>query len=55
VSLRSTTSYSKFCPQILYRIAKVFPPPNMELDSKGKGVYSFAPGVYTYPFDFKVR
>jgi hypothetical protein len=32
----------------------VFPPPNMELDPRGKGVYALAPGMYTYPFDFKV-
>ena len=40
--------------QILYKVARVFPPPQMEVDPRGKASFLLQIGVYEYPFEFKV-
>jgi hypothetical protein len=40
--------------QILYKVARVFPPPQMVVDPRAKAAFVLQIGVYEYPFEFKV-
>lgn len=40
--------------QILYKVATVFPTPAVVQTGPAAASYTFAPGSYEYPFQFKV-
>jgi hypothetical protein len=39
----------------MYKVIRVWPPPNVNVDPRGKASFAISPGVYEYPFEFKVR
>lgn len=41
--------------QLLYKVEDVFPTPGVFQRSAGPSSYTFAPGDYEFPFQFKVR
>jgi hypothetical protein len=41
--------------QLMYKIVRVWPPPNVHVDPRGKANFVISPGLYEYPFEFKVR
>lgn len=41
--------------QILYQVKAVFPSPDIAQHSSPNAAFTLAPGVYEYPFEFKVR
>ena len=38
----------------MYKVIRVWPPPNVNVDPRGKASFSISPGLYEYPFEFKV-
>jgi hypothetical protein len=38
----------------MYKVMRVWPPPNVNVDPKGKASFAVTPGLYEYPFEFKV-
>lgn len=41
--------------QILYKVATVFPTPGVMQNGSPAPAYTFAAGLYEYPFEFKVN
>ena len=39
----------------MYKVIRVWPPPNVNVDPRGKARFAISPGLYEYPFEFKVR
>ncbi|KAF2664206.1 hypothetical protein BT63DRAFT_103317 [Microthyrium microscopicum] len=40
--------------KLLYKMQRVFPPPNVQVNPREKMSFQLAPGSYEYPFEFKI-